>query len=102
MCDAHRMSWPLHYANSRLNLLQCWSHLFDVYVLVVVEMGIGRRVERVAVVSEKFNVSQRFGQNYAMKLWCQQVQMPAMGLFALLLVIMRQLDFCVGRAVLIN
>lgn len=102
MCDAHRMSWSLHYANSRLNLLQCWSHLFDVYVLVVVEMGIGRRNERVAVVSEKFNVCQRFGQNYAMKLWFQWVQMPAMGLSALLLVIKRQLDFCVGRAVLIN
>lgn len=98
MCDAQGTSWPLHYANSRLNLLRCWSHLFDVYGLVVVEMGIGRRVQRVAVVSEKFNVCQRFGQNY---MWLQQVQIPAMGRSALLLT-KRQLDFCVGKAVLIN
>lgn len=92
MCDTHGTSWPLHYANSRLNLLQCWSHLFDVYVLVVVEIGIGRRAEHAADVSEKFKVCQRFGQNYAMKLWFQQVQMPAMVRSALIL-IKRELVF---------
>lgn len=68
MYDKQWTSWPLYYANIRLNLLQCWSHLFVVYVLVVVEMGIGRRIERVPVVRGKFNVRARFDQYHAMKL----------------------------------